>query len=174
MGGCALTPALSDANWENVWEATLGWAAGAYAQTDPTYAAELWTAWRLACAPAGIEPSPPNHLAALLWLNFSAAIPELPPPPRQPRLLSGYAALQPPGVAPEDAPYMIMSTSTQRQTEGHEHPDRGSISMYHEGTPMILDPGDGWCGYNCTQRAPVGLDLAWLGTDGECFRACRV
>ena len=58
---------------------------------------------------------------------------------------------------------MIMSTSTQRQTEGHEHPDRGSISMYHEGTPMILDPGDGWCGYNCKQHAPVGLDLVWVG-----------
>ena len=39
MGGCALTPALSDGNWETVWEVTLGWAAGAYAQTDPSYAA---------------------------------------------------------------------------------------------------------------------------------------
>jgi hypothetical protein len=26
MGGCALTPALSDGNWETVWEVTLGWA----------------------------------------------------------------------------------------------------------------------------------------------------
>ena len=33
MGGCALTPALSDANWETVWEVTLGWAAGAYVHT---------------------------------------------------------------------------------------------------------------------------------------------
>ena len=37
MRGCALTPALSDANWETVWEATLGWAAGAYARSDPAY-----------------------------------------------------------------------------------------------------------------------------------------
>ena len=41
MGGCALTPALGDANWEQVWEAMLGWAAGAYAKTDPWCAAAL-------------------------------------------------------------------------------------------------------------------------------------
>ena len=40
-----------------------------------------------------------------------------------------------------------MSTTTQRQTEGHEHPDRGSLSLYHDGTPLVLDPGVGWCGY---------------------------
>ena len=41
-----------------------------------------------------------------------------------------------------------MSTSTQRQTEGHEHPDRGSFSLYSHNTPIVLDPGVGWCGYN--------------------------
>jgi hypothetical protein len=44
-------------------------------------------------------------------------------------------------------PYLVMSTTTQRQTEGHEHPDRGSISLYHDGVPLVLDPGVGWCGY---------------------------
>ena len=30
----------------------------------------------------------------------------------------------------------------------HEHPDRGSFSLYSHGTPLVLDPGVGWCGYN--------------------------
>lgn len=171
MGGCSLTPALSDGNWETVWEVVMGWAAPAYATTDPLYAAELWAAWRLACSPAGIEPSPSNHLAAILFLNFSAAIPDLPPPARQPRVLSGYAVLQPPGAPPEDAPYMVMSTSTQRQTEGHEHPDRGSISMYHQGTPIILDPGDGWCGYNWFEPVPnATFDNGVQITNGAWYR----
>ena len=96
MGGCAVTPALGDANWEQVgqtylhahpnislparekfvigwpaklrslehvvavkclnisptlwfggqvWEGTLGWAAAAYASSDPLYAMELMAAW---------------------------------------------------------------------------------------------------------------------------------
>ena len=75
MGGCSLTPALSDGNWETVWEVTLGWAAGAYALTDPTYAAELWAAWERACAPVGLEPSPPAWMNSLLFIGC-----EDPPP----------------------------------------------------------------------------------------------
>ena len=66
MGGCALTPALSDGNWETVWEVTLGWAAGGFEDSDPTYARRLFRAWERACAPVGLEPSPPNQLASLL------------------------------------------------------------------------------------------------------------
>ena len=73
QGGCALTPALSDANWETVWEVTLGWAAAAYARTDPSYAAELWSAWEASCAPIGLEPSPPNQLGSVLWIGCTHA-----------------------------------------------------------------------------------------------------
>ena len=41
---------------------TLGWAAAAYAKSDPAYAAELWLAWERACAPMGLEPSPPDQV----------------------------------------------------------------------------------------------------------------
>ena len=171
MGGCALTPALSDGNWETVWEVTLGWAAGAYAQTDPTYAAELWSAWERACAPMGLEPSPPAHLASFLFIGctragdcgtrfaapFQAAPPLLPPVSskneRQSAMLTGYAVLEQPSLA--SRPYMIVSTSTQRQTEGHEHPDRGSFSLYAHGTPIVLDPGVGWCGYQWFATIPA-------------------
>ena len=157
MGGCALTPALSDGNWEMVWEATLGWAAGAYALTDPTYAAELWAAWERACAPVALEPSPPAMLVPFLFIGcvrpdecgpfvepYSGRTPRS--PTRRSKLLSGYAVLEQPVLSSD--PYFIMSTSTQRQTEGHEHPDRGSFSLYAHGTPLVLDPGVGWCGYN--------------------------
>ena len=145
MGGCALTPALSDGNVESVWEANLGWAAGAYARTDPSFAAELWDAWQLACSPADNEPSPSNHLAVLHFVDGSQII-SLPSRPRPSRLLTGYAVLREP-TGRVDGPYLLMSTATQRQTEGHEHPDRGSINLWHEGTPLIADPGDGWSGY---------------------------
>ena len=49
MGGCSLTPALSDGNWETVWSVTLGWAAAAYVKSDPTYAMKLWKSWLRAC-----------------------------------------------------------------------------------------------------------------------------
>ena len=45
-----------------MWEVTLGWAAAAYAKSDPAYAAELWLAWERACAPMGLEPSPPDQV----------------------------------------------------------------------------------------------------------------
>ena len=174
MGGCSLTPALSDGNWELVWSATMGWAAAAYAQTDPTYAAELLAAWRLACAPADVEPSPANPLAPLLFLNNATKIiPRLPPTRRASRLLTGYAVLQPDDTVPgagAGAPYFIMSTSTQRQTEGHEHPDRGSISLYHEGTPIVLDPGDGWCGYNWFKAVNATFDNGNRVTNGAWYR----
>ena len=57
---------------------------------------------------------------------------------RPSELLSGYAVLRQPQLSTE--PYFLMSTTTQRQTEGHEHPDRGSFSLYHQGTPIVLDP----------------------------------
>ena len=59
-------------------------------------------------------------------------------PGRPSELLSGYAVLRQPQLSTE--PYFLMSTTTQRQTEGHEHPDRGSFSLYHQGTPIVLDP----------------------------------
>lgn len=64
---------------------------------------------------------------------------------RSSAVLSGYAVLRNPILTTD--PYLVMSTTTQRQTEGHEHPDRGSISLYHDGIPLVLDPGVGWCGY---------------------------
>jgi hypothetical protein len=174
MGGCSLTPALSDGNWESVWLATLGWAAGAYARTDPSYAAELWGAWERACAPMALEPSPPAMLPGLLFVGctragecgdaFSepfggggAALPAV--RPRRSALLSGYAVLEASpsaaaAAADNNSPYFIMTTSTQRQTEGHEHPDRGSFSLYSRGVPLVLDPGVGWCGYNWFGTVP--------------------
>eukprot|EP01051_Picozoa_sp_SAG22_P001147 SAG22_NODE_42_length_25431_cov_5.091580_5_plen_945_part_00 len=170
MGGCALTPALSDADWETVWEATLGWAAGAFAQSDPAYATELWVAWERACAPMGLEPSPSNQLASFLFVGclhadecgpfvapfFAARVPQV--SPRESVLLAGYAVLRQPASARE--PWFLMSTSTQRQTEGHEHPDRGSFSLYHEGVPLVLDPGDGWCGYNWFGKSPLADNVS--------------
>ena len=44
---CILAPVLTRAHLQ--WHTR--WAAGAYAQTDPSYAAELWSAWENACAP---------------------------------------------------------------------------------------------------------------------------
>ena len=168
FGGCALTPALSDGNWELVWSVTLGWSAAAYVQTDPTYAAQLWEAWERACAPMGLEPSPPAQLTSLLFIGcvhegectdrfmapFSSLSRNAPiSSPRQSTLLTGYAVLEQPAL--ESHPYFIMSTSTQRQTEGHEHPDRGSFSLYSHETPIVLDPGVGWCGYNWFGTIPA-------------------
>ena len=189
MGGCSLTPALSDGNWETVWSVTLGWAAAAYVKSDPTYAMKLWKSWLRACAPFGLEPSPPAQLSSYLFIGcihsgecgdqfaapftatniksnsdnnsnnnnnnnndkknhydveFQALLPI--EQNRQSTLLSSYAVLEQPLLA--SRPYFIMSTSTQRQTEGHEHPDRGSFSLYSHNTPIVLDPGVGWCGYN--------------------------
>ena len=130
---------------------TLGWAAAAYAKSDPAYAAELWLAWERACAPMGLEPSPPDQLASVLWIGCARAgecpdwlvepyttLPVNGTPGRPSELLSGYAVLRQPQLSTE--PYFLMSTTTQRQTEGHEHPDRGSFSLYHQGTPIVLDP----------------------------------
>jgi hypothetical protein len=166
MGGCALTPALSDGNWETVWEATLGWAAGAYAETDPTYAAELWAAWERACAPIGIEPSPPAMMASLMFVGctragecgrftepFATSVRMPRVRARQSAMLTGYAVLEQPALS--SRPYLIMTTSTQRQTEGHEHPDRGSFSLYSHGTPLVVDPGVGWCGYMWFAHVPA-------------------
>lgn len=77
-----------------VWEGTLGWAAGAYAETDPHYAMELMASWEAACAPATIEPSPPNQLAPLLFLDLS--LPRLPPVQRQSERLTSYVVLRKP------------------------------------------------------------------------------
>ena len=197
MGGCALTPALSDANWETVWEVTLGWAAGAYARTDPSYAAELWSAWELACAPMGLEPSPPNQLASVLWIGCAhadectgwltepytdAPVPgdvlsaTAPKPSARPTaqsstrgsaMLSGYAVLRNPMLTTD--PYLVMSTTTQRQTEGHEHPDRGSISLYHDGIPLVLDPGVGWCGYEWLNYPLEQASAIARGANGTSF-----
>ena len=71
MGGCSLTPALSDGNWETVWSVTLGWAAAAYVKSDPTYAMKLWKSWLRACAPFGLEPSPPAQLSSYLFIPIS-------------------------------------------------------------------------------------------------------
>ena len=149
MNNCALTPALSDGNWETVWEVTLGWAAGAYVRSDPTYASKLWKAWENACAPMGLEPSPPANLLSLLFIGCIKAnecvemftVPFLTPiiQQRESTVLNSYVVLEQPTLTSH--PYMIMSTSTQRQTEGHEHPDRGSFSLYSHGTPLVLDPG---------------------------------
>ena len=44
------------------------------------------------------------------------------------------------GQTVDDEAYLLLSTSTQRQFDSHEHPDRGSFSLYHQGTPIVLDP----------------------------------
>eukprot|EP00729_Bicosta_minor_P006429 gene6429-14359_t len=75
---------------------------------------------------------------------------------RQSAMLTGYAVLEQPSI--ESRPYFIMSTSTQRQTEGHEHPDRGSFSLYAHGTPLVVDPGVGWCGYNWFGTIPASRE----------------
>ena len=165
MSNCSLTPALSDGNWETVWEVSMGWSAGAYIQTDPTYANALFGGWENACAPMGLEPSPPAMLSSFLFIGCvreSDGCGERYSVPfataaagagggnaawlRRSTLLSGYAVLEDPTSLSN--PYLILTTSTQRQTEGHEHPDRGSFSLYHGGVPLVLDPGVGWCGYN--------------------------
>jgi hypothetical protein len=84
----------------------MGWAAGAYAQSDPTYAAELWAAWERACAPVGLEPSPPDWLASLLFIGcvhagecgrftepYSEANALVAVSPRESAMLTGYAVL---------------------------------------------------------------------------------
>ena len=166
MGGCALTPGIADANWESVWEVTLGWAAGAYAVSDPAYSAELMAAWNRACSPMGLEPSPPNHLASLLWIdcssnkcgaaaaNVTSLAQPYPSETSQHReepssILGSYAVLrQKMGQTVDDEAYLLLSTSTQRQFDSHEHPDRGSMSLYGGGAPLVVDPGVGWSGYN--------------------------
>ena len=167
MGNCSLTPALSDGNWESVWEVSMGWSAGAFIATDPTYANALFGAWENACAPMGLEPSPPAMLSSFLFIgcvresdgcgerysvpfatssSSSSSSSSSDAWLRRSALLTGYAVLEDPTSSSN--PYLILTTSTQRQTEGHEHPDRGSFSLYHGGTPLVLDPGVGWCGYN--------------------------
>ena len=66
-------------------------------------------------------------------------------------------------------PYLVMSTTTQRQTEGHEHPDRGSFSLYHDGIPLVLDPGVGWCGYQWFNYPLVQASAAARGANGTSF-----
>jgi hypothetical protein len=185
MGNCSLTPALSDGNWETVWQVTLGWSVAGYVKTDPTYANQLFQAWENACAPVGLEPSPPAMLSSFLFLGCSHLedgcgdryttpfqnryIPNGASDAstnsnhsnhsvvrvwkRKSKILSSYAVLE--NSYSTDNPYLIISTSTQRQTEGHEHPDRGSFSMYHDGIPLVLDPGVGWCGYNWFGKIPA-------------------
>lgn len=66
-------------------------------------------------------------------------------------------------------PYLVMSTTTQRQTEGHEHPDRGSFSLYHDGIPLVLDPGVGWCGYQWFNYPLAQASAAARGANGTSF-----
>jgi|EP01046_Picozoa_sp_COSAG06_P015085 hypothetical protein len=47
-----------------------------------------------ACAPATIEPSPPNQLAPLLFLDLT--IPRLPPVERESERLTSYVVLRKP------------------------------------------------------------------------------
>eukprot|EP01044_Picomonas_judraskeda_P037149 COSAG03_NODE_16726_length_393_cov_2.051020_1_plen_78_part_00 len=50
--------------------------------------------WLQACAPATIEPSPPNQLAPLLFLDLS--LPRLPPVQRESERLTSYVVLRKP------------------------------------------------------------------------------
>ena len=198
MGNCSLTPALSDGNWESVWEVSMGWSAGAFIATDPTYANALFGAWENACAPMGLEPSPPAMLSSFLFIgcvresdgcgerysvpfatSSSSSSSSLSSSSdawlRRSTLLSGYAVLEDPTSSSN--PYLILTTSTQRQTEGHEHPDRGSFSLYHGGTPLVLDPGVGWCGYNWFGMIPSarsnGTDFDKNLTFGAWYRGSQ-
>eukprot|EP01043_Picozoa_sp_COSAG02_P060025 COSAG02_NODE_7760_length_2859_cov_8.272464_4_plen_95_part_00 len=78
-----------------------------------------------------------------------------------------YAVLRNPMLTTD--PYLLMSTTTQRQTEGHEHPDRGSVSLYHDGVPLVLDPGVGWCGYQWFNHPLEQPSAVARGANGTSF-----
>ena len=83
-----------------MWEVTLGWAAAAYAKSDPAYAAELWLAWERACAPMGLEPSPPDQVIHPLGSKFAGrgVVPAVSWP-----WVSAWGSLEPPRRDGENA-----------------------------------------------------------------------
>jgi hypothetical protein len=139
LGGVSLTPGIGDANWETVWSAVLGWAAPAYAESDPGFAARLMWAWRRAGSPFVVEFSPGNPVMGFLFIDAGLAAVTQPPPISSLRP-GGYAILRS-GEAGREATYFHFNVGIPRAPFQHQHHDRGSFSLIAWNTPLAVDPG---------------------------------
>lgn len=137
--GTILSPAIGDANYNEVPYRTLGWSAGLYKTSDPTLSAQMQWTWKRAGEPVADTGANPWPLQPLL-----ATDPSL--PTADPHLTStavvsvGYDILRNQvGTPSED--YMIMS-DTPRPL-GHNHDDRTGFSLWGDSVPLALDSGVG-------------------------------
>ncbi len=139
VSGAALMPGIGDANWENIWEAVLGWAAFAYKESDPDFASRLMYFWGRAGSPFVVEFSPGNPIMGFLFIDT-----EIKSKP-QPALKSdirpgGYAILRREFNTAKES-YFHLNVGTPRNPWQHQHHDRGSFSLYAWNTPLSVDPG---------------------------------
>lgn len=138
LDGIAVIAGIGDANWENIWEAVLGWGTGAYAQSDPAFASRLKWAWERAGAPFTVELSPGNPAVGLFLVDPNVKSVEQPP------LMNHISAmghvLRRTRFGTEEESWLLLN-GTSVPDEWHHHPDKGSFSWYASGVPIALDPG---------------------------------
>lgn len=140
LGGVALTPGVSDANWEANWEAVLGWAAGGVSGSDPLLAHAMMWGWERAGSPFSVEFSPANLIAGYVLVNTTVSAERGSTQRDSASLASGYVAIRSGG---DGGHYCLASVRTKRQSWEHHHPDRGGLSLYAFNTPVAIDPGVG-------------------------------